>query len=110
MSVSSSSTWPSAKALGTSSCIRFRQRMKIDLPQPDGPMIAVTSFAMMSKSMPLRTFDSPYPATRFFARILTFPGDESSSRECGAFNWEEIVIGVTSPGEIRDVAEDDYAG
>ena len=33
---------PSARAPRTTSCMRFRQRMKVLLPQPDGPMIAVT--------------------------------------------------------------------
>ena len=40
---SSSRTEPVARALGTSSCMRFTQRTMVDLPQPDGPMIAVTS-------------------------------------------------------------------
>jgi hypothetical protein len=35
---------PSTRALGMRSFIRFRQRMKVDLPQPDGPMSAVISF------------------------------------------------------------------
>jgi hypothetical protein len=38
------STSPSTRASGTVSCIRLRQRSSVDLPQPDGPMIAVTSF------------------------------------------------------------------
>src|SRR4051812_25328574 len=38
------STVPSTRASGTVSCIRFRQRSSVDLPHPDGPMIAVTSF------------------------------------------------------------------
>jgi hypothetical protein len=42
MSVPSSSTWPASAALGTISCMRFRIRRKVDLPQPDGPISAVT--------------------------------------------------------------------
>ena len=53
MSRSSSSTLPSAWAPGISSCIRLMQRTIVDLPQPDGPMIAVTSLARNSRSMPL---------------------------------------------------------
>ena len=30
------------RQLGTRSFMRFRQRMNVLLPQPDGPMIAVT--------------------------------------------------------------------
>jgi hypothetical protein len=41
-SVSSSSTLPSTRAPGITSCIRFSVRSSVDLPQPDGPMNAVT--------------------------------------------------------------------
>ena len=37
-------TSPSTRAPGISSCMRLMQRTSVDLPQPDGPMIAVTSF------------------------------------------------------------------
>ena len=36
-------TSPSARAPGISSCMRLMQRTSVDLPQPDGPIIAVTS-------------------------------------------------------------------
>src|SRR6185437_13434457 len=42
MSRPSSSTSPSTRAVGTVSCMRLRQRRKVDLPHPDGPIIAVT--------------------------------------------------------------------
>ena len=35
---------PSTFAPGTTSFMRLRQRMKVLLPQPEGPMIAVTWF------------------------------------------------------------------
>src|SRR5213595_1526880 len=38
----SSSTSPSTLAPAVSSCMRLRQRSRVLLPQPDGPMIAVT--------------------------------------------------------------------
>src|SRR5467141_1010385 len=38
----SSRTSPSTLAPGVSSCMRFRQRSRVLLPQPDGPMTAVT--------------------------------------------------------------------
>ncbi len=41
-SMSSSSTRPSERAPGISSCIRLTQRTMVDFPHPDGPMIAVT--------------------------------------------------------------------
>ncbi len=34
------------------SCIRLRERMKVDLPQPDGPMKAVTERGSMAMSTP----------------------------------------------------------
>jgi hypothetical protein len=37
-------------APGTTSCIRFSDRRNVDLPQPDGPMSAVTLFGSMAMS------------------------------------------------------------
>jgi hypothetical protein len=37
-------TAPSTRAPGTMSFMRFNVRRNVDLPQPDGPMSAVTSF------------------------------------------------------------------
>src|SRR3954462_12295356 len=45
MFMSSSSTAPVTDVFGASSCMRFRQRSRVLLPQPDGPMIAVTVLA-----------------------------------------------------------------
>src|SRR6267378_3218232 len=45
MLTSSSNTSPWTLALGVSSCMRFKQRSRVLLPQPEGPMIAVTVFA-----------------------------------------------------------------
>src|ERR1039458_7923430 len=39
---------PSMRASGLSSCIRLMARRKVDLPQPLGPMMAVTARAAMS--------------------------------------------------------------
>src|SRR5271154_5326618 len=39
---------PSMRASGFNSCIRFSARRKVDLPQPLGPIIAVTAFAFTS--------------------------------------------------------------
>ena len=41
-SVPSSATLPLTWAPGITSCIRFSVRSSVDLPQPDGPMNAVT--------------------------------------------------------------------
>src|SRR5438270_10020388 len=40
-------TVPSTRVSGSVSCMRFRQRTKVDLPQPEGPMMAVAWFGTM---------------------------------------------------------------
>src|SRR5512133_1208494 len=70
MSISSNKILPVAEALGTTSCIRLRQRMKVDLPQPEGPMMAVTCLAMIGTVIPLRISALPKPARRFETCIL----------------------------------------
>src|SRR6266536_594866 len=64
MSKPSTSTVPFTRASGTSSCMRLRQRTKVDLPHPEGPIIAVTVWGsterLISKSACLR----PYQASR----------------------------------------------
>src|SRR3954470_15136548 len=44
MSRPSSRTSPVTRAAGTTSCMRLSARKNVDLPHPDGPMSAVTSF------------------------------------------------------------------
>src|SRR5690349_24617655 len=70
MSWSSSRTTPEMRAIGTSSCIRLRQRMKVDLPQPEGPMIAVTRFSSTGIEIERSTVLSPKPAVRFSTTIF----------------------------------------
>jgi hypothetical protein len=41
-------TRPSTRADGIRSFIRFKQRMNVDFPHPDGPINAVISFACRS--------------------------------------------------------------
>ena len=50
---SSSLTLPSARAPGISSCMRLMQRTTVDLPEPEGPISAVTSLAEKLMLMPL---------------------------------------------------------
>jgi len=44
-------TVPVTSAPGIRSFIRFRQRINVLLPQPDGPIRAVISFTLMSNVM-----------------------------------------------------------
>ena len=55
----SSRTLPSARAPGISSCMRLMQRTIVDLPQPDGPMIAVTLFGSIVMLTPSTAWKSP---------------------------------------------------
>ncbi len=48
MSAPSSRISPSTRAPGVSSCMRLIARSTVDLPQPDGPISAVTSFGAKS--------------------------------------------------------------
>ncbi len=50
---------PSTRQIGIVSFIRFRQRRKVDLPQPEGPMKAVTVRSAMSMSTSLIAWLSP---------------------------------------------------
>ena len=52
MSTPSSRTLPPTVTLPISSFMRFRQRSSVDLPQPDGPMSAVTACGGMCIDTP----------------------------------------------------------
>ncbi len=56
MSSPSSSICPFTLAIGMVSFMRFKVRRKVDLPQPDGPMKAVT----LSRSTSIETFSIAY--------------------------------------------------
>src|ERR1700733_12942973 len=62
MSTPSRSPSPASEALRTSWCIRLRMRRNVDLPQPDGPISAVTSPACMVSETWSRTRWSPNQA------------------------------------------------
>jgi hypothetical protein len=59
MSSPSSSIAPSTRALGIVSFIRFSVRRKVDFPQPDGPMKAVTFSRLTSIETSSIAFLSP---------------------------------------------------
>ncbi len=48
MSVPWKSTWPSTRAPGIRSFMRLKARSTVDLPQPEGPMMAVILRGMTS--------------------------------------------------------------
>jgi hypothetical protein len=55
----SSSILPVTRAPVMVSFIRLMQRRKVDLPQPDGPISAVTALSGTSRSTPNRACFSP---------------------------------------------------
>ena len=50
---------PSTRAPGITSCIRFSERRNVDLPQPEGPMRAVTERASIVIETPWTARKSP---------------------------------------------------
>ncbi len=52
-------TLPSTRAPGITSCMRFSDRSIVDLPQPDGPMKAVTDLARIVMVTPSTARKSP---------------------------------------------------
>src|SRR6478609_8836753 len=77
MSRPSNRTSPSTLAPGTVSCMRLRQRRSVDLPQPDGPMIAVTCPAGTPNDTSRTTRAAPKYASRDSAAKQ---GDASPAR------------------------------
>src|SRR5215217_1610359 len=65
-----SSTSPSTIAPCTVSCILFRQRSMVDLPQPEGPITAVTEQSAKSIVTFLRTLDLPNHALSLFVERI----------------------------------------
>src|SRR6056297_3984697 len=74
-----------------SSFMRLRHRSRVDLPQPDGPMRAVTWLAWIFMEMPCRAWFSPYQKSRssisIFGCTVGFVGLDAAARpsssECG---------------------------
>src|ERR1041385_6882329 len=87
MLTSSSSTSPCTLAPGVSSCMRFKHRSIVLLPQPDGPMMAGTGFAGNNSETARTARSSPNTAGRGAAsrrsRALadaTIPGPRDPAR------------------------------
>ena len=59
MSLPSMRTSPETLAPGMTSCMRLRVRSTVDLPQPEGPMKAVTERGLICISTPSTARKSP---------------------------------------------------
>src|SRR6185437_1586005 len=105
MSRPSKRTSPSTRAPGTVSCIRFMHRKRVDLPQPDGPMIAVTSPARTSNETPRTTQLAPkYASSASVASVRG--GDAAAMRtSSGALTVIATSRSCASPASIRGEAE-----
>src|ERR1700687_6236521 len=64
-------TVPVTRASGIVSCMRLRQRIKVDLPQPEGPISAVAWLAATVIWMSYNAWVLPYQAFRFSTLIPT---------------------------------------
>src|ERR1700689_2428416 len=98
MSEPSRLTAPARGALGTSSCMRFRILRKVDLPQPDGPMSAVTFRGSISRLTRSSTLLDPNQALRFVARSDAGPPGGSlvpdGAGPAGYERWSIVVMGT----------------
>src|SRR6516162_8446972 len=90
MSVPSSTTDPESAALGTSSCIRLRILKKVDFPQPEGPIRAVTLRGSIFRLTRSRTLLLPNQA-------LTL----AASRDAGPAGTESFVGLPGGTGDAR---------
>ncbi len=77
------------------SFIRLRHRSRVDLPQPDGPMNAVTCFSGRSSEMSCSACFSPYQ--RFASRISIAVAP--SVTPCAA-NWT-LRVRIDQNAEVR---------
>src|SRR5690349_6405558 len=77
MSLPLKRTSPSTRAPGTVSCMRLRHRSSVDLPHPDGPMIAVTCPGSTANETSLTMRDAPKNASSATAAIAALFGSTS---------------------------------
>ena len=71
-------------APGTSSCMRLSSRKNVDLPQPEGPIKAVTSPAGMTSVTPSKTRWSPNQAQASLASSVAAPVGGPPTRRGGS--------------------------
>src|SRR5260221_10476550 len=83
----SRSTLPSTRAPGVSSCIRLRERRKVDLPHPDGPISACTwlvANALLTwRSAAVGPYQAVSPAVSIRGRAASAGIEAASGGEAG---------------------------
>src|SRR5436309_2271982 len=99
MSWSSSVTVPVTRAPGMTSCMRFRLRRKVDLPQPDGPIMAVTCLGSIVMLTSARAYVEPYQAFSPSTSMRFAMGDSESGKP--------VAAGEKAGDDGEDQHEDD---
>src|SRR6185437_9900335 len=76
--------------------MRLNTRSRVDLPQPDGPMIAVTRFSGMSRLMFFSAWKSPYRKLRLRTASLgggtTVTAEAAAMKAGGALNRAVLSV------------------
>src|SRR5580658_1631792 len=83
---------------GVSSCIRLSALRKVDLPQPLGPMMAVTFLAGIRMVTSWSAWRGPYQRLKFLMSNATSP-DSTGNAAVGAWpGAEEVVLTGSETG------------
>src|SRR5258708_36703863 len=108
MSCSCRRTRPSTRVRGIVSCMRLRQRSSVDLPQPDGPMIAVTSFGGTSSVTSRTACVSPkYAFNPNVCTAMTGPLLETAVGDVASLLSSTRAVMPTSEPRARHESRDD---
>ena len=94
---------------GTTSCMRFRQRMKVDLPQPDGPMIAVTCVSGRSSVIALQRLRLAEPGAQSLRRA-SWPGLRLGCSRIAAESLAGLACGPASAAAGRSACSSRHPG
>src|SRR5947209_349264 len=92
---------PPTRAAGMTSCIRFMQRRKVDFPQPEGPIRAVTLFGFISRFMFRMASFLPYQAEISSARTVAPMGSIVLLRLAGSDPRRQSQ-GQQPGGQVQD--------
>src|SRR5262245_34917790 len=92
---------PVILTLSIRSFIRFKQRSSVDLPQPEGPINAVTRRSSMSIEMSWRTWLSPYD--RLQSRITMSGSRTSRAAASSSLTSVEILMPALSSVTVSGI-------
>src|SRR5579884_3803948 len=106
----SSKTMPSTRVWRTVSCRRLKTRSSVDLPEPDGPMMAVIWRSGTRRRMSKRTCRRSYQAFRPWTTI--FAAESAPARVAGAgwMFWQHSGTFMASPACMEQSSCDQAGG